>query len=229
MLAGLSIAHGFLPPHPSPTALVAQFGADIGRTLTFGLLVGIPTLAIAGPVFALTTRGVVARPPALFTPVDDTDATPLPGAWRSFSCALLPVALLGLRLAGGQVGQRRVVVADEGVGRVRARQDGRQLEARLQRGRHILERVHRDVRAAVLHRHFQLLEEQALAADGGQRAVEDLVAARGQRHQLHHESRMRLAQEDGHVLGLPQGQRALARGDTKRWGHGILAAARAKR
>ncbi|MBD8678729.1 gluconate:H+ symporter [Sphingomonas sp. CFBP 13720] len=96
MLAGLSIAHGFLPPHPSPTALVAQFGADIGRTLTFGLLVGIPTLAIAGPVFALTTRGVVARPPALFTPVDDTDATPLPGAWRSFSCALLPVALLTL-------------------------------------------------------------------------------------------------------------------------------------
>ncbi len=96
MLAGLSIAHGFLPPHPSPTALVAQFGADIGRTLTFGLLVGIPTLAIAGPVFAMTTRGVVARPPALFTPLDDADAISLPGAWRSFSCALLPVALLTL-------------------------------------------------------------------------------------------------------------------------------------
>jgi Gnt-I system high-affinity gluconate transporter len=96
MLAGLSIAHGFLPPHPSPTALVAQFGADIGRTLILGLIVGIPTLAIAGPIFAITTRGVIARPPALFTPSDQADAARQPGALRSFTCALLPVALLTL-------------------------------------------------------------------------------------------------------------------------------------
>ncbi|MBM6575947.1 permease DsdX [Microvirga sp. SRT01] len=96
MLAGLSIAHGFLPPHPSPTALVAQFGADIGRTLILGLIVGIPTLAIAGPIFSITTRGVIARPPALFTPSEAADAARQPGALRSFTCALLPVALLTL-------------------------------------------------------------------------------------------------------------------------------------
>jgi H+/gluconate symporter-like permease len=39
MLCGLSVAHGFLPPHPSPTALVKLFGADMGRTLIFGLIV----------------------------------------------------------------------------------------------------------------------------------------------------------------------------------------------
>ncbi|MFS0773206.1 gluconate:H+ symporter [Sphingomonas sp. 1P08PE] len=96
MLAGLSIAHGFLPPHPSPTALVAQFGADIGRTLVLGLIVGIPTLAIAGPLFAMSIRGVIARPPALFTPTEPADPVAQPSALRSFTCALLPVALLTL-------------------------------------------------------------------------------------------------------------------------------------
>ena len=46
MLAGLSISHGFLPPHPSPAALVNQFGADMGVTLIYGFLVGVPTLLI---------------------------------------------------------------------------------------------------------------------------------------------------------------------------------------
>lgn len=96
MLAGLSIAHGFLPPHPSPTAMVAQFDANIGRTLMFGLLVGIPTLAIAGPVFAITTKGVIASAPALFVPAANTPADALPGTGRSFICALLPVVLLTL-------------------------------------------------------------------------------------------------------------------------------------
>jgi H+/gluconate symporter-like permease len=54
LLAGLSIAHGFLPPHPSPTALVVAVHADMGKTLLYGLIVAIPTLIIAGPVFAMS-------------------------------------------------------------------------------------------------------------------------------------------------------------------------------
>lgn len=61
LLSGLSIAHGFLPPHPSPVALAGQFGANLGRTLVLGLVVGIPTLAIAGPLFALSLRGLVPQ------------------------------------------------------------------------------------------------------------------------------------------------------------------------
>jgi len=94
LVAGLSIAHGFLPPHPSPTALVAQFHADIGRTLIYGLLVAIPTLAIAGPIFAMSLKKITAAPAPLFQAALK-DAAALPGAFNSFATALLPVWLLG--------------------------------------------------------------------------------------------------------------------------------------
>ncbi|MDE3250678.1 MAG: gluconate transporter, partial [Bacteroidota bacterium] len=47
MLAALSVTHGFLPPHPSPSALVAQFHADLGTTLLYGLMIAIPTAMLA--------------------------------------------------------------------------------------------------------------------------------------------------------------------------------------
>ncbi|MBB3693678.1 gluconate:H+ symporter [Sphingomonas sp. BK580] len=93
LLAGLSIAHGFLPPHPSPTALVTQLGADLGQTLIYGLIVGVPTLLIAGPLFALTLRNIQSPPSALFGS-DDTAERRLPGTAVSFLCALLPVGLI---------------------------------------------------------------------------------------------------------------------------------------
>ncbi|HEY0683267.1 MAG TPA: gluconate:H+ symporter [Steroidobacter sp.] len=93
MLAGLSISHGFLPPHPSPAALVNQFGADMGVTLIYGLLVGVPTLLVAGPLFALSLRKVVVTLPDFFKPTEMNEAN-LPGIFNSFACALLPVALI---------------------------------------------------------------------------------------------------------------------------------------
>ena len=94
LVAGLSIAHGFLPPHPSPTALVAQFNADIGRTLFYGLLVAVPTLAIAGPLFATTLTRIQAAPAPLFE-ASMRPESELPGVVNSFATALLPVWLLG--------------------------------------------------------------------------------------------------------------------------------------
>jgi len=49
--AGLSVAHGFLPPHPGPMLAIEQLGADVGKTILYGVLIGIPTAIIAGPVF----------------------------------------------------------------------------------------------------------------------------------------------------------------------------------
>lgn len=104
MLSGLSIAHGFLPPHPSPTALVGLFKADMGWTLIYGAIVGVPTLLIAGPLFARSLRGMTARPQAALGDVEVAAADP-PSAGASFAVALLPVVLLAgttaaLALAG---------------------------------------------------------------------------------------------------------------------------------
>src|SRR5690606_30262324 len=56
LLAALSVTHGFLPPHPSPAALVAQFDANMGLTLFYGFVIAIPTIALAGPIFARTLK-----------------------------------------------------------------------------------------------------------------------------------------------------------------------------
>ena len=100
VMAGLSIAHGFLPPHPSPAAIVPMFGANMGLTLIYGLIVGVPTALIAGPLFALTVKHIRADPPRLFVAEEVADDK-LPSAANSFLTALLPVILLsGFTLLG---------------------------------------------------------------------------------------------------------------------------------
>jgi len=93
LLAGLSTTHGFLPPHPSPVALIPQFGASIGVTLFYGIMIAIPTVIIAGPLLASRLKHIHANPIKTFfaQPLPD-DA--LPGPWNSFLCALLPVLLI---------------------------------------------------------------------------------------------------------------------------------------
>ena len=93
LLAALSVTHGFLPPHPSPTALVPQFNADMGLTLIYGLIVGLPTMAIAGPLFASLLKTIHSEPLATFTPTLIASEA-LPSATKSFCVALLPVAML---------------------------------------------------------------------------------------------------------------------------------------
>lgn len=92
-LAALSVTHGFLPPHPSPTALVGQFNADMGLTLLYGMVVAIPTLLLAGPFFARYLKKIPSEPSSLFQQ-QTMSYTPLPGKGNSFITALLPVFLL---------------------------------------------------------------------------------------------------------------------------------------
>lgn len=93
MLASLSVTHGYLPPHPSPTALVGAFGANMGMTLMYGMMVAIPAIVCAGPVFSHFLKGYRQEPAALFhiAPIPDEK---LPGMAESLFAALLPVILL---------------------------------------------------------------------------------------------------------------------------------------
>src|ERR1700751_842704 len=52
MVAGLSVVHGLVPPHPAALLAVAIYKANVGRTIFYALLIGIPTAIIAGPLYA---------------------------------------------------------------------------------------------------------------------------------------------------------------------------------
>jgi Gnt-I system high-affinity gluconate transporter len=93
MMAALSVTHGFLPPHPAPASLVAQFGANMGLTLLYGLIIAIPAVIIAGPVFAQTLKGIHSTPLETFLPKYIPEEK-MPGFANSFFTSLLPVILL---------------------------------------------------------------------------------------------------------------------------------------
>ncbi|RIV25307.1 TRAP transporter large permease subunit [Fibrisoma montanum] len=94
MLSALSVAHGYLPPHPSPAAIAGQLNADIGRTLTYGILVATPAIIIAGPIFGKTLGRFKPKPDRDLFNIKDVPTTDLPGTGISFFVALLPVVLL---------------------------------------------------------------------------------------------------------------------------------------
>jgi Gnt-I system high-affinity gluconate transporter len=95
MLAALSVTHGFLPPHPSPAALVSQFRADMGQTLLYGIIIAIPAVILAGPVFAKTLKNIHSPVPKNFQPASAEDSQS-PSLTNSVLSSMLPVILLAV-------------------------------------------------------------------------------------------------------------------------------------
>ncbi|MGF6635856.1 gluconate:H+ symporter [Paraburkholderia sp. MM6662-R1] len=62
MVAGLSVVHGLIPPHPAALLAVQAYHADIGKTIAYGLIVGVPCAIVAGPLFALLVSRHVQLP-----------------------------------------------------------------------------------------------------------------------------------------------------------------------
>lgn len=94
MLAALSVTHGFLPPHPAPSALAVMFKADIGKTLIYGVIVAIPAILISGPVLTRLIPKVKAQPLKEFMTTKVFTEEELPGFSTSIFTALLPVILI---------------------------------------------------------------------------------------------------------------------------------------
>jgi len=97
MVAGLSVVHGLMPPHPAAMLAVTIFNADVGRTIFYALLIGIPTAAIAGPLYAkfIAPRIVLdAENPMAAQFVDHHEEASLPGFWITLATILLPVLLM---------------------------------------------------------------------------------------------------------------------------------------
>jgi len=94
MLSSLSVTHGFLPPHPAPTTIAEMFKADMGKTLLYGIIIAIPTIIVAGPLFSRTIKHIKATPlKEFYNPIVLKDHE-MPKMGISIFTALLPVILI---------------------------------------------------------------------------------------------------------------------------------------
>jgi len=101
MVAGLSVVHGLVPPHPAAMIAVGEYQANVGRTISYALLVGIPTAIIAGPIFAKWIAPRIQLP--AHNPLEEQfihkdGERQLPGFGITLATILLPVFLM---LLGG--------------------------------------------------------------------------------------------------------------------------------
>ncbi|MEU2505624.1 gluconate:H+ symporter [Streptomyces sp. NPDC007863] len=95
-LAGLSVMHGLIPPHPGPLVAIDAVGANLGVTLALGLVVAVPTVIIAGPLFSrYAARWVDIQAPEHMIPSRPSeDLEKRPGFGVTVATVLLPVVLM---------------------------------------------------------------------------------------------------------------------------------------
>ncbi|MCX5214052.1 GntP family permease [Kitasatospora sp. NBC_00240] len=100
-LAGLSVLHGLVPPHPGPLVAVDALKADLGVTLALGLLIAVPTLIVAGPLFARVAErwvGPLSIPEALSPSA--TEASEKREHTPSFGAVLVTILLPVILMLG---------------------------------------------------------------------------------------------------------------------------------
>ncbi len=101
MLASLSVTHGYLPPHPAPTAIALMFHANLGKTLLYGIVIAIPAIIVAGPLFSRTISNIKATPMKEFLNPRVLEDSEMPGIGISIFTALLPVVLIAMDTLAG--------------------------------------------------------------------------------------------------------------------------------
>ena len=111
MVAGLSVVHGLVPPHPAALMAVTIFKADVGRTILYALIIGLPSAVLAGPVYGKFIAPYIRlaeenQMAAEFA--DHADARGLPSFGLTLFTILLPVLLM---LIGSWAG--RALCAEE--------------------------------------------------------------------------------------------------------------------
>ncbi|HEX4065057.1 MAG TPA: gluconate:H+ symporter [Acidobacteriaceae bacterium] len=113
MVAGLSVVHGLVPPHPAAMMSVMIYHANLGRTILLALLVGIPTALIAGPLYAKLIAPHVQLAvdnPMAAQLIDEGAEQSLPNFWLTLFTILLPVVLMLLGSWADSLARRGSVI-----------------------------------------------------------------------------------------------------------------------
>ena len=96
LVAGLSVVHGMVPPHPAAMLAVDAYKADVGRTILYALLVGLPTASLAGPIFAtwIAPRITLPSENPLAAQLDGGTVRDMPGFGITLFTVMIPVILM---------------------------------------------------------------------------------------------------------------------------------------
>ena len=98
LLAGLAVTHTMVPPTPGPMAVASILGVDLGWVVLFGIIVGLPTAVVAGPLFGRFISGkIIVEPPAELLQHDYDRMEKernLPSFWVIALIILIPLLLI---------------------------------------------------------------------------------------------------------------------------------------
>ncbi|MDQ6596125.1 gluconate permease [Bacillus salipaludis] len=109
MVTAALVAHAFLPPHPGPIAVAAEYHANVGLMLLYGIIVAIPTVIIAGIWYPKIAQKIVPTAftregSASFGVAKSFKLEETPGFGISVFTALFPVILMAIGAVVDMVG-----------------------------------------------------------------------------------------------------------------------------
>lgn len=95
MVTALTVVHCIVPPHPAAMAIALALNADVGKVIFYGLLVGLPATAIAGPLFGhLTAKHNAIEVPEQYACIEPTPDEKLPAFGITVFTIMLPLLMM---------------------------------------------------------------------------------------------------------------------------------------
>jgi gluconate transporter len=112
MVAALSVTHGYLPPHPGPTAICSLYKADIIKVMFYGIIVAIPAVIIGGIFTGNLMKKIDVKIPVLFQNNNDLNKinTTLPPLSISVIVALSPLLFMAMGSVLKVITQNTVII-----------------------------------------------------------------------------------------------------------------------
>lgn len=93
MVAALSVTHGYLPPHPAPSAICNIYKANTTLVIFYGLIISIPAIIAGGILTGPAMKKIHTVIPPII-PIRAEDAPPPPPLSISLLIAISPILFM---------------------------------------------------------------------------------------------------------------------------------------
>jgi Gnt-I system low-affinity gluconate transporter len=112
LLAGLAVAHSFIPPTPGPIAVAEILNVPLGWVILFGIILGLPTAIIAGPIFGrfISRKINISLSSGLFTEQPEVRSSQnLPAFWLILFLIVMPLFLIVLNTVTAAMVENNII------------------------------------------------------------------------------------------------------------------------